>query len=266
MDINAFGDPRKLADARALADSFKAEKKGRVSSRWARAEDAVQFVEVKDVVPPSQRHYHGNVLEKGWKIPGFSLDVPVMSGAMDFLHRADQAPECLSASEADKLAVDHSVANTSDGQKTNDEVNAERLSELLHSFSFKEAKEGTENASGSIMETFLALLAESTNLLDDEPGKVEASTKAKSVQQDFKLRVLTPSPKKTTQLQPEAQPFVPCGPHAAECVHERKRVHNSSQADTRTLYLKVGSAHTFFYSDRVESGLIVSCGSRPLEY
>ncbi|KAG5950852.1 hypothetical protein E4U53_004307 [Claviceps sorghi] len=246
MNINAFGDPKKLADARALARTFKTgehsnfPKNGRVSSRRGRDEDAAQLVEAREFVPPSQRHYNGNVLEKGWQIRGSSLNTPVMSSAMDFLRRADQAPEFPGASEADTLVVDNPAASTSNGQKNNDEVNVEKLSDLLNSFSFKEATGEADDASGSILETFLALLAESTNLPpelgdakdscvkrskpidgdDDESGKVEASPKAKSVQQGSKSRASTPSPKKNTQLQPDAPPFVLCGPQVAKCVHE----------------------------------------------
>ncbi|KAG5982945.1 hypothetical protein E4U55_001081 [Claviceps digitariae] len=116
-----------------------------------------------------------------------------MSSAMDFLRRTDQPPRTTAGPE---VAVDHDAARTSNNspeslstaeldtprhipprelqadeshaavnnQKSNDEMNAEKLAELLHSFSFKETTGATDNASGSILETFLMLLAEHTDI------------------------------------------------------------------------------------------------------
>ncbi|KAG6014851.1 hypothetical protein E4U54_004777 [Claviceps lovelessii] len=190
-----------------------------------------------------------------------------MSNAMDFLHRADQVPE---TSASPEVAVDSCTASTNcktsdcltvadldtrphsrsrelqgnedraavDNQDINDEMNAEKLADLLNSFTFKETTEATENACGSILENFLALLAEHTDLPpeledvkdscvkrgriideeDDESGKIEASQKADSEttpilihtnKQGSKSQASRTSAKESTQLQPEAPAFVP---------------------------------------------------------
>ncbi|KAG6007952.1 hypothetical protein E4U21_005313 [Claviceps maximensis] len=284
MNNAAFKDPKKLADARALAKSFKGgegsndPKKRSLSSRQRRAVDAVRSVEIKKPVPPSQRNYDGNVLKNGWQIRGFSPNIPVMSSAMDFLYRADQAPE---TSPAPDVAVDYRISSTAptssnslvttdletprhirprelgtnkshtavNNQKSNDERNAEQLAELLDSFSFKESTESSGNASASLLETFLALLAEHTDLPPELEDAKESCVKRSEVidgdvdesetvkvppmteletspilnyldQQGSKSRPSMSLPKENTQLQPWAPAFVPYRPHTAALIHE----------------------------------------------
>lgn len=218
--------------------------------------------------------------------------MPVMSNAMDFLHRADQVPE---TSASPEVAVDSCTASTNcktsdcltvadldtrphsrsrelqgnedraavDNQDINDEMNAEKLADLLNSFTFKETTEATENACGSILENFLALLAEHTDLPpeledvkdscvkrgriideeDDESGKIEASQKADSEttpilihtnKQGSKSQASRTSAKESTQLQPEAPAFVPSKTQIAESIHKCEKIFYNTHTHTHT--------------------------------
>ncbi|KAK9442730.1 hypothetical protein VB005_03793 [Metarhizium brunneum] len=115
----AFNDPQKLADAIALAQSFKSgqfsEKRDRKSKARVEAIDIADSSEIHrdrtwhtrqqlvaeknrqyaaaGFVQPSQRHYSNDVLDKGWQIGQLRAEDAIIGKAVfDFLNRNDLAP------------------------------------------------------------------------------------------------------------------------------------------------------------------------------
>ncbi|GAB0133734.1 hypothetical protein EsDP_00002131 [Epichloe bromicola] len=265
MNVTAFNDAQKLADARALAQSFKTgeqnypPKKSSGSSRQGRSADAVRFIEVREPVPPSKRHYNGKALETGWQIRSVSANTPIMTSALDFLRRADQGSAASVAPKSDLPDTNSRLVSTSfnspcsskttdigtppsvgsqdrkgDGfrvagndEKNNDDVNAEKLAELLNSFSFKET-DAQESTSGSILETFLALLAEHSDLLPPELEDAKDSCIKRGTTIDGENEPddggSTPPPQRNTHLRPKAPAFVPSASEVERSESECKRI------------------------------------------
>ncbi|QPH16552.1 hypothetical protein C2857_001223 [Epichloe festucae Fl1] len=264
MNVTGFNDAQKLADARALAQSFKTgeqnypPKKSSGSSWQERSADVVRFVEVREPVPPSKRHYDGKALEIGWQIRSVSANTPIMTSALDFLRRADQESAASVAPKSDLPDANSRLVNTSfnspcsskttdigtpppigsqdrkgDGvrvagndEKNNDDANAEELSELMSSFSFKET-DAQESTSGSILETFLALLAERSDLPPElEDAKDSCIKRSTTIDGDNEPDDggATPPPHRNTQLRPKAPAFVPSASEVERSENEAEKL------------------------------------------
>ncbi|KAG5962442.1 hypothetical protein E4U58_003890 [Claviceps cyperi] len=257
MDTTALSDAQKLADAKALARSFKTwvnssrAKNKSEPSRQARKTDAT-----RSLTPKSR--YNGEALQRalqtGQSSRSGSPKIPAISSALDFLRRVDQAaatdsratsqaastsfdsPGSLStaappSARKQEPQTDESLVAVCD-QKSDDETNAEQVAGLLYSCSLKETTHVTEDTSGSLLQIFLALLAEQIDLPPYLQELRDCAKKRKAIdgaspdgelephQQGSGSRGSIPSPEKKSQLRFDAPAFVPTGSQDWNVAHD----------------------------------------------
>ncbi|KAG5947411.1 hypothetical protein E4U60_003060 [Claviceps pazoutovae] len=259
MSTTALSDAQKLADAKALARSFKTwvnsnlAKNKKEPSRQAGKTDAKRSVEVKEQVLTPKSRYNGQALHKGQSSCSGSPKIPVMSSALDFLRRVDQAPATSAAMDSrttiqaagtsfDSLGTplparkqgpqtDVSLVAVGD-QKSDDETNAEQVAGLLDSCSLKETTHVTEDTSGPLLQIFLVLLAEQIDLPPYLQKLRDCAKKNKAIDgaspdgelephhQCSESRGSIPSPEKKSQLRFNAPAFVPTGSQDQNVAHD----------------------------------------------
>ncbi|KAG6212842.1 hypothetical protein E4U35_000064 [Claviceps purpurea] len=259
MSTTALSDAQKLADAKALARSFKTwvnsnlAKNKNEPSRQARKTDAKRSVEVKERVLTPKSRYNGKALHQGQSSCSGSPKIPVMSSALDFLRRVDQTPATSAAMDSrtttqaagtsfDSLGAppparkqgpqtDVSLVAVHD-RKSDDETNAEQVAGLLDSCSLKETTHVTEDTSGPLLQLFLVLLAEQIDLPPYLQELMDCAKKNKAIDgaspdcelephhQGSELRGSIPSPEKKSQLRFNAPAFVPTGSQDWTVAHD----------------------------------------------
>ncbi|KAG6026407.1 hypothetical protein E4U19_002665 [Claviceps sp. Clav32 group G5] len=260
MDTTALSDAQKLADAKALARSFKTwvngdlAKKKSEPSRQARKTDAKRSVESKEQVLTPKSRYNGKALHKGQSSCSGSPKISVMSSALDFLRRVDQVPTTSAAMDSrtttqatgtsfdspgapppdrkQEPKTDESLVAVHD-QKSDDETNADQVAGLLDSCSLKETTHVTEDTSGPLLQIFLVLLAEQIDLPPYLQELRKCAKKGKAIDgappdgelephhQGSESRGSIPSsPDKKSQLRFNAPAFVPTGSQDWNVAHD----------------------------------------------
>lgn len=185
-----------------------------------------------------------------------------MTSALDFLRRADQGLAAPVVPNSDLPDTNSRLVSTSfnspcsskttdigtpppvgsqdregDGicvagnEKNNDDANAEKLANLLNSFSFKE-RDAQESTSGSILETFLALLAEHSDLPPElEDAKDSCIKRSTTIDGENEPDGgSTSPPHRDTQLRPKAPAFIPSAPKVERSENECKSISYISEA------------------------------------
>ncbi|KAG5996358.1 hypothetical protein E4U52_006789 [Claviceps spartinae] len=242
MNTTALSDVQKLADAIALAKSFKTGQNSKVArnksepSRQARKTDSI-----RSLTPKSRQNGEAlqkvlqKALQSGQSSRSGSPKIPAMSSAMDFLRRVDRAPATSAAMDSRTTSRVVNTSFNSPGSLSTADPGAppparKQEPQITQSLVAVRDEHVTEDTSGPLLQIFLTLLAEQIDLPPYLQELRDCAKKSKTIDGASSDGELEPHqqgsesrrsmPEKKSQLRFNAPAFVPTGSQDWNVAHD----------------------------------------------